>query len=146
IGLVGEFQRLLRLDDHAVHRRDPRTGARDLRLPAVGLEAVQEAQRDEGVELVESVEGEDGDAHRRTLHQACQSSNSERSIHAACSCTARRCVTRSAVGSSLALSTSGKMARAVRATASWPSTRMRTISSALGGVTGTSFSEVSWPN
>src|SRR5688572_21270367 len=43
-----------------------------------------------------------------------------------------RCVSRSAVGSSLAFSTAGQILRAVRATASWPSTRMRTISLASG--------------
>lgn len=45
-------------------------------------------------------------------------SSSERSIHAVCSWTVRRCVRRSAVGSSPALSAMGKMLRAVRATAS----------------------------
>ena len=49
---------------------------------------------------------------------ALYSSSSERSIHAVCSCTVRRCVNRSAVGSSLAASANGKMLRAVRATAS----------------------------
>ena len=49
------------------------------------------------------------------------------------------------MGSSPALSASGKMLRAVRATASWPSTRMRTISIAEGGEVGASFSEVSSP-
>src|SRR6185369_8625121 len=121
-------------------------GAGDLGLPAVGAQAVQQAQRDERIQLVEAVEAQDGNAHRRTLHQARHSSNKDRNIHAACSCTARRCVSRSAVGSSLALSTSGKMPRAVRATASCPATRMRTISSAFGGVVGTSCSELSWPN
>ena len=48
----------------------------------------------------------------------------------------RRWVSRSAVGSSPALSASGNRLRAVRATASWPSTRMRTIASAFGGSRG----------
>jgi carboxyl-terminal processing protease len=69
----------------------------------------------------------------------------DRSIQAVCSCTVRRCVSRSAVGSSPALSASGKMARAVRATASWPSTRTLTIASALGGVSGASGKEASLP-
>jgi hypothetical protein len=43
-----------------------------------------------------------------------------------------RCVSRSAVGSSLDLSTTGKILRAVRATASWPATRMATICFASG--------------
>ena len=46
------------------------------------------------------------------------SSSSERSIHAVCSCTVRRWVSRSAVGSSWASSASGNRLRAVRATAS----------------------------
>jgi hypothetical protein len=49
-----------------------------------------------------------------------------------------RCVSRSAVGSSPAFSTTGKILRAVFATASWPWTSSRTISSASGtpGVSG----------
>ena len=43
-----------------------------------------------------------------------------------------RCVSRSAVGSSCALSTAGNTERAVRTTASLPSTSSRTISSAFG--------------
>ena len=50
--------------------------------------------------------------------RAAHSSSSERSIQAVCSCTVSLCVSRSAVGSSPALSASGKMPRAVRATAS----------------------------
>ncbi len=40
----------------------------------------------------------------------------------------------------------GRCRAAVRATASWPSIRMRTISRAFGGVAGASFSELSGPN
>ncbi len=47
-------------------------------------------------------------------------------------CVCMRCVNRSAVGSSWAASVTGKICRAVRTTASWPSTSWRIISSAGG--------------
>ena len=56
-----------------------------------------------------------------------------------------RWVSRSAVGSSLALSTNENRLRAVRATASWPSTSTRTMSSALGGLLGASGTLASLP-
>ena len=58
--------------------------------------------------------------------------SSERSIQAVFSWICMRCVSRSAVGSSRAESASGKISRAVRVTASCPSTSWRIISSAAG--------------
>jgi sirohydrochlorin ferrochelatase len=54
------------------------------------------------------------------------------SIHATFSCTWRRWVSRSIVTWSPARSATGKTSRAVRATASWPSTSWRTMSFACG--------------
>src|SRR5690606_42154695 len=48
-----------------------------------------------------------------------------RSIHAVFSCTCMRWVSRTAVVSSLALSTTGMMERAIRNTAPWPYTHRR---------------------
>ena len=58
----------------------------------------------------------------------------------------RAWVARSVVGSSLALSASGKMPRAMRATASWPSTSNFIIACALGGVVGASGNELRLAN
>ena len=55
---------------------------------------------------------------RSTGLPGCYVSSSERSIQAVFSCTCMRCVSKSAVGSSPALSTVGKIVRAVRTTAS----------------------------
>src|SRR6185503_15997872 len=55
-----------------------------------------------------------------------------RSIQAVFSCTCMRWVSRSALGSSFALSTSGNSERAVFTTASWPATSSRIIPLAAG--------------
>src|SRR3990167_3646319 len=52
--------------------------------------------------------------------EVCQASSRLRSIQAVFSCTCMLWVSTSAVGSSLTLSSKGKIPRAVRITASWP--------------------------
>src|SRR3546814_8351210 len=79
-------------------------------------------------------------------HRADHGSRSDRNIQAVFSWTVSLCVRRSAVGSSLALSATGSRARAVRATASCPDTRMAIMSNAFGGTDGTSSIDVRLPN
>jgi hypothetical protein len=60
---LANSRRLLRLDRHPVHRGDLGRGAGDLGFPALRREPVQQAESDERIDLVEAVEGDDGDPH-----------------------------------------------------------------------------------
>src|SRR3546814_9189534 len=63
IGVGREFERLLPVDRHAVHRGDLRRRRRDLRRPPLPAQPVQDRGGDEAVELVETVEGQNRDLH-----------------------------------------------------------------------------------
>ncbi|MNR07615.1 hypothetical protein D3C85_1237430 [compost metagenome] len=57
------LQRHLRLDHQAVHRQHLVRGAGDRHSPTRLLNSVEDAERDERIEFVETFEGKDGDVH-----------------------------------------------------------------------------------
>ena len=61
VGLAGEAQRGLGLDDDPIHRRDPLGGAHDQGPQA--LDPVEHGRSDERIELVEAFKGEHRDPH-----------------------------------------------------------------------------------
>jgi len=63
VGLVGGLEGLLRRHPDAVPGRHALRRARDLRAQAARPQAIEDRHRDEGIDLVEAVEGDDGDAH-----------------------------------------------------------------------------------
>ena len=60
---AGFVKRDVGFDDHAVHRADSRAGAGDRYTPVRLPNSVEDAERDQRVEFVEALEGEDGDVH-----------------------------------------------------------------------------------
>ena len=63
VGLGSFSQRRLRFHHDAVHRTDPGRRAGKRNAPPRRLDAVQDAERDQRVQFVETVEGKDGDVH-----------------------------------------------------------------------------------
>ncbi|MCY1361096.1 hypothetical protein D9M69_477520 [compost metagenome] len=63
VGGIGEFQRLLGLHPHTVHRGDPFARRGDLCLPALPAHAVEQPGGDKGIQLVEALERQYGDTH-----------------------------------------------------------------------------------
>jgi hypothetical protein len=70
IGLGGELQRPLPLNDHAVHRRNALVGRCDVGVPALRSHTIEDSSDDERVQFVVAVKSQDCDLHGNLVGRA----------------------------------------------------------------------------